>query len=71
MPEHYSRNTVEASVWCKKCGENTMHRVDQDAQQGRLGPCLKCIDKLQETMPFVPKEPKQLTMLDEVANDSE
>jgi len=25
-----------------------MHRVDCDAQQGRLGPCLVCMAKLEE-----------------------
>lgn len=46
MTHHFTRNTVEASAWCSKCQKFTMHRVDQDAMQGRLGPCLKCIEKL-------------------------
>lgn len=72
MPEHYTRNTVEASAWCKRCGKVTMHRVDQDAMQGRLGPCFECIAKAQPSMPFVPKEPEQLSFPTErVHNDSE
>lgn len=46
MTEHFTRSTVEASHWCAKCQKRTMHRVDADAQQGRLGPCLECIAKL-------------------------
>ena len=45
MTEHYTRNTIEASAWCGKCKKNTMHRVDRDEMQGRLGPCLVCMAK--------------------------
>jgi len=48
VKHHFTRNTVEASAWCVKCGKETMHRVDCDAQQGRLGPCLVCMAKLEE-----------------------
>ena len=37
MPEHYTRNTVEATCWCNKCGKMTQHRIDD----GRRGPCLE------------------------------
>lgn len=46
MKQHYTRNTVSAEAWCKKCGKRTQHRVDQDTMQGRLGPCLVCIERL-------------------------
>jgi hypothetical protein len=41
MPEHYTKNTIECTVWCKPCGKLTQHRVDT----GRRGPCLECIAK--------------------------
>jgi hypothetical protein len=41
MPEHYTRNTLEATCWCNPCGKMTQHRVDD----GRRGPCLECIAK--------------------------
>jgi hypothetical protein len=37
MPEHYTKNTLECTAWCKKCQRNTQHRVDG----GRRGPCLE------------------------------
>jgi len=42
MPEHFTKSTVEASVWCASCGKPTSHRIDD----GRRGPCLVCLDKL-------------------------
>jgi signal recognition particle subunit SEC65 len=42
MPEHYTKNTLECTVWCNPCGAMTQHRVDD----GRRGPCLECIKKL-------------------------
>jgi hypothetical protein len=48
MTHHFTRSTVEASAWCKKCQKSTMHRVDQDVMQGRLGPCLLCMEKLEK-----------------------
>jgi hypothetical protein len=41
MPEHYTRNTLEATVWCNPCYAITQHRVDD----GRRGPCLVCMAK--------------------------
>ncbi len=37
MPEHFTKNTLTATVWCNKCGRNTDHRIDD----GRRGPCLE------------------------------
>jgi ribosomal protein L44E len=37
MSEHYSKMTKAATTYCKKCGRQTMHRVDN----GRLGSCLE------------------------------
>ena len=58
MTEHYTKSTVEASVWCRVCGKNTMHRIDN----GIVGPCRQCL-----TRPPAPKKkpkPVQLPMFD-------
>lgn len=44
MAEHYTKRTVAAQTWCNKCMRSTMHRVDN----GRKGPCLRCLEKLEE-----------------------
>lgn len=44
MSEHYTKSTVEATVWCNPCGKVTRHRVDN----GRRGPCLECIAKREQ-----------------------
>jgi hypothetical protein len=36
MPEHYTKNTLECTAYCAKCGRDTQHRVDG----GRRGPCI-------------------------------
>lgn len=38
MTEYFTKNTVEAKLWCKRCFKYTMHRIDK----GRKGPCLDC-----------------------------
>lgn len=42
--QHYTRDTVSAAAWCKKCQKQTQHRIDGV----RLGPCLGCIEKLDQ-----------------------
>jgi hypothetical protein len=49
MPEHFTRNTVMASVWCSKCGKPTMHRIDGV----KRGPCMVCMET--STVPAQPK----------------
>ena len=44
MPEHYTKATVSASFWCKKCGKETLHAV----HDGRRGRCYACTEKLDE-----------------------
>ena len=44
MPEHYTKNTLECTAYCNKCGKMTQHRVDG----GRRGPCLACIARREE-----------------------
>jgi hypothetical protein len=41
MTEHYTKNTVSVSVWCKPCARITVHRVFN----GRKGPCTECLAK--------------------------
>lgn len=41
--EHFTKFTVSVSAFCKKCQKQTEHRVDS----GRLGPCVRCMEKLQ------------------------
>lgn len=41
MTEHFTKNTVQAKLWCKRCFRYTMHRIDS----GRKGPCLDCMDR--------------------------
>lgn len=58
MPEHYTKNTVSATVWCNPCGKPTEHRIDD----GRRGPCLMCIAKREAetaTRPAEAPQPKQ------------
>lgn len=50
MPEHFTKNTVEASFWCNKCHKATVHRIDN----GRRGPCKVCMAKLDEDAKKVP-----------------
>ena len=56
MPEHFTKNTVEASFWCNKCGKPTPHRVDS----GRRGPCLICLARVEpnEKPPPPPEQPR-------------
>jgi ribosomal protein L44E len=52
MPEHYPKNTVSVTVWCKVCRRVTEHRVDG----GRRGPCLEHAGKPRKsTRPPAPK----------------
>lgn len=44
MKEHYTKSTVAAQAFCKRCNRQTMHRVDS----GRKGPCLVCMKLLEE-----------------------
>jgi hypothetical protein len=36
MPEHFTKNTLGCTAYCRKCQRNTQHRVDG----GRRGPCI-------------------------------
>lgn len=41
MPHHYTKSTVEASVWCKKCNKMTPWKI----ADGRRQFCLVCYAK--------------------------
>lgn len=53
MAEHYNKNTISASLWCRKCGKFTEHRIDT----GLRGPCMICLAKLATAQPE--KKPPQ------------
>lgn len=50
MAEHYTKNTAEATAWCKKCSDFTQHAVTG----GRLSYCMACMQRLEN-------EPTKLT----------
>lgn len=55
MSQHYTKNTIETSAWCNKCGKMTAHTVSDR----RLGYCIPCYQKpLSEAK--VAEEPKQM-----------
>jgi hypothetical protein len=61
MPEHYTKSTVQVSVWCNPCGKHTPHRVDD----GRRGPCLTCLALLEAERKKPPTpvvDPRQLEL---------
>ena len=41
MAEHYTKSTVQASAFCRKCGKFTSH----DVHSGRLQACRDCIQR--------------------------
>jgi len=54
MTEHFTRNTVSAAFWCGKCSAQTQHRIDN----GRKGPCLACIERLEKQHALQPLQKK-------------
>lgn len=56
--QHFTRNTVEASEWCKRCHKFTMHRIDGV----KLGPCLQCLNQLQREPGRAKRAPQQTEM---------
>jgi hypothetical protein len=38
---HFTKNTVEASIWCNACNKTTPWRI----LQGKRGYCIPCYDK--------------------------
>lgn len=60
MGQHYTRNTVSASGWCKAEGKFTQHRIDDR----RMGPCLDCLAKQLPPAP-AKEEVKQASLFQE------
>lgn len=54
MTQHYTRNTLEITHYCRKCGKNTQHYV----WGGRLGNCKEDHHKDKPVKPK-PEESKQ------------
>jgi hypothetical protein len=54
----FTKNTVAASVWCLKCGGETMHRIDG----GQRGPCLICLKR--PATPPPPPPPETLNLFE-------
>jgi len=50
MAEHFTKTTVEASVWCSVCSKATMHFI----VDGRRGSCKVCLTN-RETEALKPK----------------
>lgn len=50
VTEHYTKSTISATAFCRKCRKFTMHRVDL----GRLGPCMPCIAETAGELKFEP-----------------
>jgi hypothetical protein len=60
--QHYTRNTVEAWAWCRKCSKSTRHRVDGV----KLGACIPCLERLEaesEARKAKPKPAEQLPIV--------
>jgi len=55
MTEHYSKQTVSVSAFCKKCQKHTEHRVDT----GRLSACTRCEERLQIEHAYREQERRQ------------
>lgn len=58
MSEHYSKQTVSVSAFCKKCQRQTFHKVDD----GILGACLSCVEKLQADFTYHEQERRKEAM---------
>lgn len=55
MPEHFSKATVEANVWCPVCRKPTMHFV----HDGRRGGCKTCIKRREDEAAVRPAPPEK------------
>jgi formylmethanofuran dehydrogenase subunit E len=55
MPRHYTKNTVEASVWCNHCGKMTPWRI----LGGKRAYCIPCYERRAEPKPPRPPKPEQ------------
>lgn len=44
MRQFFTKNTVEASCWCKPCGKKTQWKI----HGGRPQHCMECFSKLEQ-----------------------
>lgn len=58
MPHHYTKNTVEAQIWCRTCGKMTQWRV----LGGRQSHCLACYEKKQAEPTKKEQRPEQANL---------
>ena len=58
MTQHFTRATIAADGWCKRCWRMTPHRIDDR----RLGPCLVCLSKPVEPQKTRPEPTKQIDL---------
>lgn len=60
MKHFFTKNTVEASIYCQVCRKDTFHQVHHE----RPGACLDCLKRLENPkIPgIVPPEEEQLEM---------
>jgi len=59
MAQHYTLNTVEAAAFCRKCGKETMYKVEGR----RLSYCMACMAK---PLPQKKPEPAKQMTIEEV-----
>jgi hypothetical protein len=61
MSEHYSKLTVSAECYCRKCNKMTQHNVFD----GRRGSCQQCLARLEAeaAKPKPAPPPKQESLL--------
>lgn len=56
MRPFFTRNTIEASVWCKPCGKKTQWKITDGQPQH----CLACFAKLEEQHAQAPEKQEPL-----------
>lgn len=58
MPQHYTKNTVEASIWCNKCRSMTQWRI----LGSKRAYCIPCHDQPTPAKVEAPKPETQPTL---------
>jgi ribosomal protein L44E len=67
--QHYTRATVSAPRFCRKCNKTTQHRIEDR----KLGACLECIDRQEDEYrkrhglpPIERKKPNAMPAIEEL-----
>ncbi len=55
MKHFFTKSTVEAKIWCVKCGRETMHKIDG----GRPIYCAVCMEKLLQSKKEIAQKAEQ------------